>query len=177
LLAVSAVNLLSARSLPGVDFRDPGAVLARLNDVFPMEKQHGKYFTMWYGIYHKPDRTLRFANAAHPPPLLFTGPTRDDASMQLLTATGLAIGIMEGAEYDTDQVALGPYGRLLLYSDGVYEIARPDGSMWSASDFAQFAKTLSPADGPVLDRVLGHVRQMHGSEVLADDFSILELSY
>jgi phosphoserine phosphatase RsbU/P len=66
---------------------------------------------------------------------------------------------------------------LLLYSDGVYEIARPDGSMWSASDFAHFAATLNPADGAVLDRVLNHVKEMHGSEMLADDFSILELTF
>src|SRR5215510_12656506 len=81
LLAVSAANLLSAQSLAGVDFRDPGKVLIRLNDVFPMEKQNDKYFTIWYGVYRKPDRTLLFANAAHPPPLLFTGPTAADAPM------------------------------------------------------------------------------------------------
>jgi sigma-B regulation protein RsbU (phosphoserine phosphatase) len=176
LLAVSAVNLLGAHALAGVDFRDPAAVLRRLNDIFPMEKQNGKYFTIWYGIYRKPDRTLLFANAAHPPPLLFTGPMASDAPMQRLDATGLAVGIMEGAEYDMLQVPLGSYARLLVYSDGVYEIARPDGSMWSAKDFADFAGGLSPTDGPVLDRVLNHVRQMHGSDMLADDFSILELS-
>jgi sigma-B regulation protein RsbU (phosphoserine phosphatase) len=177
LLAVSAANLLAAQSLAGVDFRDPGKVLIRLNDVFPMEKQNDKFFTIWYGVYSKPDRTLRFANAGHPPPLLFTGPNAADAPMQRLKSTGLAVGMMAGSEYDTRQVVLGPYARLLLYSDGVYEIARPDGSMWSAGDFAQYASTLSPADGPVLDRVLDHVKEMHGSEVLVDDFSILEVTY
>src|SRR6516165_5216831 len=34
LLAVSAANVLSARSLPDTDFREPGQVLSRLNDVF-----------------------------------------------------------------------------------------------------------------------------------------------
>jgi sigma-B regulation protein RsbU (phosphoserine phosphatase) len=176
LLAVSAANLLGAQALAGVDFRDPGRVLTRLNDAFPMEKQNDKYFTIWYGIYRKPDRALLFANAAHPPPLLFTGPTAAAAPMQRLKSTGLGVGMLAGTEYDTRQVALGPYARLLLYSDGVYEIARPDGSMWSASDFAEYASTLSPTDGSVLDGVLNHVREMHGSETLADDFSILELT-
>ena len=74
LLAVSAANLLSAESLPGTDFRDPGQVLARLNDVFQMEKQDKKYFTIWYGVYQRPQRTLTYCNAGHPPALLFTGP-------------------------------------------------------------------------------------------------------
>src|SRR5262245_49563837 len=34
LLAVSAANVLSSRSLPETDFREPGQVCARLNDVF-----------------------------------------------------------------------------------------------------------------------------------------------
>jgi sigma-B regulation protein RsbU (phosphoserine phosphatase) len=176
LLAVSAANLLGARALPGTDFRDPGQVLARLNDAFPMEKQNDKYFTIWYGVYRKSDRTLLFSNAAHPPPLLFTGPSAAEAPMQRLKSTSLAVGMLAGTEYETRQVPLGPYARLLLYSDGVYEISRPDESMWSASDFAQYASTLSPNDGPVLDRVLNHVRSMHGSEMLADDFSILEMT-
>jgi predicted small metal-binding protein len=29
----------------------------------------------------------------------------------------------------------------------------------------------------VLDRVLNHVKEMHGSDMLADDFSILELTF
>jgi len=96
--------------------------------------------------------------------------------MQRLKSTGLAIGMLAGTEYETRQVSLGASARLLLYSDGVYEIARPDGSMWSASDFATYASGLSPGDGSVLDRVLGHVKEMHGSDILADDFSILELT-
>jgi sigma-B regulation protein RsbU (phosphoserine phosphatase) len=44
-LAVSAANLLSTGSLPDTDFRGPGAVVARLNDVFQTGRQSGKYFT------------------------------------------------------------------------------------------------------------------------------------
>src|SRR5262249_42837305 len=49
LLSVSAMNVIGARSLPGVDFRDPGQVLAGLNNAFQMDKHNNKYFTIWYG--------------------------------------------------------------------------------------------------------------------------------
>jgi sigma-B regulation protein RsbU (phosphoserine phosphatase) len=65
-LAVSAANLLSAGSLPGADFRGPGAVVARLNDVFQTELQSGKYFTTFYGVYNRGARSLAYCNAAHP---------------------------------------------------------------------------------------------------------------
>jgi hypothetical protein len=34
-----------------------------------------------------------------------------------------------------------------------------------------------PRDEPVGDRLLAHVRQLHGADVLADDFSILEARF
>ncbi|HVL11232.1 MAG TPA: response regulator, partial [Gemmata sp.] len=41
LLAVSAGNVLSSGGLPGVDLRDPGQVLTKLNDMFQMDRQDG----------------------------------------------------------------------------------------------------------------------------------------
>jgi sigma-B regulation protein RsbU (phosphoserine phosphatase) len=70
-------------------------------------------------------------------------------------------------------VELGPFARLLLYSDGVYEIARPDESMWTLPEYIDFVSGL-PREEPVADRLLAHVRRLHGSDVLADDFSVLE---
>jgi phosphoserine phosphatase RsbU/P len=176
LLAVSVNNLLAAQSLPGTDCRDPGKVLARLNDIFPMEKQHGKYFTIWYGVFNRSKRTLAYSNAGHPPALLYTGPSAGEATLHQLKSAGLAAGMIEGMAYDTKTIQLGAFARLLVYSDGVYEIARPDGSMWRIQEFVDYVSAL-PSEEPVGDRVLAHVRQQHGSDVLADDFSIVEVQF
>jgi phosphoserine phosphatase RsbU/P len=176
LLAVSVANLLASQSLPNTDCRDPGKVLARLNDVFPMEKQHGKYFTIWYGVFDRARRTLAYSNAGHPPALLHTGPSAAEATLHRLDAAGFAAGQIEGTEYDTRVVELGPFARLFLYSDGVYEIDRPDGSMWKLDEFVDFVSGL-PREDPVADRLLAHVRQMHGADVLVDDFSVLEARF
>ena len=76
LLSVSALNALRSQSLPQTDFRDPGQVLTALNKAFPMEQQNGLFFTIWYGIYHRPTRRLDYAGGGHPPALLLTGPDR-----------------------------------------------------------------------------------------------------
>src|SRR4051812_21090318 len=94
LLAVSAANLISSQSLPGVDFRNPGAVLTRLNDVFQMERQDGKFFTIFYGVFRKSDRTLLYANGGHPDGLLHSGPSAEAATLHQLTSTGPLIGMM-----------------------------------------------------------------------------------
>ena len=83
LLAVSVNNLLASQSLPNTDCREPDKVLSRLNDIFPMEKQNGKYFTIWYGVFNRVRRTLTCSNGGHPAALLHTGPSAAEATLQL----------------------------------------------------------------------------------------------
>jgi sigma-B regulation protein RsbU (phosphoserine phosphatase) len=174
LLAVSTNNLIASQSLPNTDCRDPGKVLARLNDTFPMEKQNGKYFTIWYGVFNRAKRTLTYSNGGHPPALLHTGPSAREATLHKLESVGMAAGMIEGMDFDSVTVELGPFARLLVYSDGVYEIAQPDKPMWSVHEFVEYVSSL-PREEPAADRLLTHVRQLHGSDVLADDFSFLEV--
>ncbi len=175
LLAVSAMNLLSAQSLPSTDFRDPGEVLTRLNEIFQMEKQNDKYFTMWYGVYQRPSRTLVFSNAGHPAALLYTGTSAATAELVQLEAAGPPIGMIDGIPYSASMVELGDFARLLVYSDGVFEIENTDGSMWQHSEFVEYVSGLRKEGEAIGDRLLAYVRQHHGSPMLADDFSILEV--
>ncbi|MEO1237864.1 MAG: GAF domain-containing protein, partial [Planctomycetota bacterium] len=64
LLAVSAGNALQSPNFPA-DRRDPAATLEALNQAFPMERHRNKFFTIWYGVYHRPSRTLTYATAGH----------------------------------------------------------------------------------------------------------------
>ena len=70
LLSVSAMNALRSQALPQTDFRLPGQVLGALNNAFQMDQQNGLFFTIWYGVYHKPTRRLDFSGGGHPPGLL-----------------------------------------------------------------------------------------------------------
>ena len=67
LLSVSAMNALRSQALPQTDFRQPGQVLAALNNAFQMDQQNGLFFTIWYGVYHKPSRRIDYAGGGHPP--------------------------------------------------------------------------------------------------------------
>jgi sigma-B regulation protein RsbU (phosphoserine phosphatase) len=175
LLAVSVNNLLASQALPNTDFLNPGQVLERLNMIFPMERQDDKYFTIWYGVFNKNDRTLTYSNAAHPAAILHTGTEPSDVSLQTLESVGFAVGMMDGTEYENQAVALGPFARLLLFSDGVYEIELvSDGSTWKYDHLVEYLSSLS-LESPVSDSLLGHVRSIGGSDSLADDFSIVEI--
>jgi sigma-B regulation protein RsbU (phosphoserine phosphatase) len=177
LLAVSAANTLSSQALPDVNFRDPAAVMTRLNDFFQMEKQNEKYFTIFYGVFDKTKRLLTYANAAHPAALLFTGVDADSAVLQQLDSIDPILGMLPpGMPFESKSVSLGEYARLLVYSDGVYEIDNPHGGMWKYPEFLEF---LAPRakEPDVMDQLYAHVRTIRGGDVLNDDFSILDLRW
>jgi sigma-B regulation protein RsbU (phosphoserine phosphatase) len=177
LLSVSARNVLSSQTLPGTDFRNPGQVLQALDQTFPMEKHNNKYFTIWYGVFHKSKRKLAYAGGGHPAALLRTGPDRAGATVKQLKSDGAAIGIGLGLPFTTSVVDLGPHAELFVYSDGVFEIEYKDGGgkMWKFEDFVRFLMQ-APEEAPI-DRLLAHARELRGADTLADDFSMVRLQY
>jgi sigma-B regulation protein RsbU (phosphoserine phosphatase) len=178
LLSVSALNALRSRSLPQTDFRDPGQVLTALNKAFQMDQQNGLFFTIWYGIYHKPTRRLDYAGGGHPPALLLTGPTREAAKQLALDSGGPMVGAVPDLEFSTSSCQVEAFGLLSLYSDGAFEVERPDGTTWPFGDFVEFMGSVerTPED-PGMDRLIRHAREMKGSDEFADDFSIVEVLF
>lgn len=177
LLSVSAMNVLSSQALPGTDFRDPAGVLRALNKTFEMERHDNKFFTIWYGVFDKTRRQLLYAGGGHPPALLFTGPDAATAQLSKLDSQGPMIGAWPDCPFEAAAVELADFAQLYLFSDGVFEVSRPDESMWQFSEFVEYLAS-QPREQPGLpDRLLAHVRQLHGADTLPDDFSMLEVLF
>ena len=174
LLSVSIINMLRSDSLPATDFGDPGAVLHALNERFQGNEQGGKLFTIWYGIIDIPSSTLKWAGGGHPDAILFE---TNAPSPILLPSTGLMMGVLRGQDYETLTRPLLPGSRIFMYSDGVYEVTQANGKIWSLPELVDYIGTLD-LDGPdVMDSVLEHVRGLRGSNVLEDDFTIVQAHY
>ena len=177
LLSVSAINTLRSQSLPQTDFLDPAQVLAALNRAFPMEQQNQLYFTIWYGVFDRTRRTIRFGAGGHPPAILLTGPTEAEATPHLLDATGPMVGAIADLEYGSSECPVDAYGKLFLFSDGAYEIERADGTMWPFGEFLEFMRRPSTPGVSDMDTLVGHVRALSGKHEFADDFSIVEFRF
>jgi sigma-B regulation protein RsbU (phosphoserine phosphatase) len=172
LLSVSALNAIRSEALAQTDFHDPGAVLAALNKAFPMERQNDMFFTIWYGVYRVSDRTLRWAGGGHPPALLVPP---DGGKPRHLDSDGPLIGAVDGLEFDSSETVVPPGASLYVYSDGAFEIGRPDGSMWPFSEFLQCFAGPSAAAAGRIDALLGRIRGVSGRDDFNDDFSMMEL--
>jgi sigma-B regulation protein RsbU (phosphoserine phosphatase) len=176
LLSVTAINVIRSGSLPNTDFRDPGAVLSALNNAFLMERQNNMYFTLWYGVYHAPTRTLRHASGGHPASLLLTPSTAGGSTSQRLLAPGLIIGAMEDMVYTAQSCQVPPGSQLLVLCDGCYEVADSAGRMLEFDEFERFMQQHGPQpDG--LERLFQWLRARHGEGPLDDDFSIVRVQF
>lgn len=172
LLSVSVMNVLKARSMPNVDFADPGAVLAALNETFPMDRQNNMFFTLWYGVYSTDTRELAFACGGHPPAVLFVPA---EAAPHPLRAAGAIVGGFPGAPYVTDRCHIPPGSRLVAFSDGVYELARPSGATVQLDEF--MAEVARLARGSTLDGILDWAKGVRAGAGFEDDVSILEVEF
>jgi sigma-B regulation protein RsbU (phosphoserine phosphatase) len=167
LLSISVLNVLRTQLLANTDFYDPSAVLAGLNRAFPMVRNNDKYFTIWYGVFHQPTRLLTYASGGHHAAVLVTSPGE---GLQLQSG-GAVIGVVSDLKFPSAQVDVPPAATLYLFSDGVYEIARPDESWQSHKEFSQYLEENIPPVETIAERA----RKMHGVEEFEDDFSLLQL--
>lgn len=174
LLSVAVINVLRSSALAQTDYRDPSKVLAALNEMFPMERQGNMFFTIWYGVYDEAERTLSYATGGHPPAILLrdNGAGASDASL-LITYGGMAIGAFPDIEFDSATVPIEPGDRLLLLSDGTFEVDRGDDDMLSVDDLAAYTAGTSDLPHAVLD----WVRSFGDGGALPDDFSLLRIEF
>lgn len=173
LLSVSAINVLRAQSLAGVDFLDPASVLSGMNETFNMEKQNQMYFTFWYGIYNKNSKELTYGSGGHPPAILI----RDNQIIKLSTP-GMVIGGLSEATFTSNHITIKPNDRIYILSDGVYEIDYlGKNTMMTVDDFAQ--ELLKPPY-PNMTKVQSMVKfcsDAQGSPYFSDDYSLVEILF
>lgn len=173
LLSVSAMNVLRSQTLPGTDFRDPGAVLSMLNNMFQMAEHNNLYFTIWYGVYQRRQRRLLYASGGHPPAILFNG----GEDVQRLGTKGAIIGWVPDVKYAAAACPVGENAKLYVFSDGAFEVSRPDGSMLKPEDFlAELGRPSEPGVSD-LDRILLSIREYGGTDTLDDDFSMVRVVF
>jgi sigma-B regulation protein RsbU (phosphoserine phosphatase) len=176
LLSISAMNTVRNHTLAATDFHDPNQVLSGMNNAFQMDRHNGLYFTMWYGVYNKRQRRITFASGGHPPAILLP-PASSPATVDLLGKPGMVIGGLPDQEFTLDTRHVEPGSTLYVFSDGIYEVERPDGSMPTLEEFGQIVVGAPVAEGSKVETTLDAIRALHGSDQFDDDVSIVEIRF
>ena len=97
----------------------PAAVVGALNNFLFDDLNHADYFiTLFYAQIDLAKGCLRYANAGHPPPMLFNAKCGEFVD---LDADGLIVGIRKYVSYEERVLDLSDGDVVLFYTDGLLE--------------------------------------------------------
>jgi len=167
-------GMLRAEVLSGLP---PDRILHDLNQLAQEDLAHShRFVTLFYSDYDPRSRLLRYANAAHNPPLIWR---RQAGSVERLDAPGLLIGLQSEAEYGCGQAVLEPGDALLYYTDGVTEATGFGGERFDEERlvgvFQAAASSGLGAQG-ILDQLFARLDRFVGTDrQLEDDASMVVL--
>jgi len=176
LLSVSVINVLRAHALPNTDFKKPDQVLIGLNETFPGEMHNDMFFSIWYGVYCMSTRKLTYSSGGHPPALLLSRSVEDDIQLDQLRTPNFIVGGKRDITYQSEIREIRDPSRLYIFSDGVYDITKTNGSIWRIDEFVEFASKSFKLDQSNLDLVLSHAKELGQQKEFDDDFTIVEIT-
>lgn len=101
-------------------YTEPADLMKRINDQIVGNLESIQYITAIIGKIDTEKKTLVYANASHPPPLLARGKN----VFELTGNKNTLLGKFDRAKYAEDTVALMSMDKLLFYTDGVTEASR-----------------------------------------------------
>jgi sigma-B regulation protein RsbU (phosphoserine phosphatase) len=175
LLAVTVLEFLRSQIPRDFDFSKPAQVIERLNRTFQMKDHAGKFFSVWYGVYSRPARTITYVNAGHPPALLLS---RKNGAPQVVRTPpgGPVLGVLPKIHAPEITVPFPPGSEIYLFTDGLYELLDPEGGHGSYDEFMVHLEAETKQRRPVWDAMLqwsAHARQ-NGS--VDDDVSLMRFT-
>ncbi len=152
--------------------QDAQTAIQDANTMIANDAESGMFVTLLYGTLDPETMTLTYVNAGHNPPILF----RKDGTQALLNGTGIALGAMEGAEYQEKTVSLAPGDLLVCYTDGVTEAI--NGREEQFGDARLSATVQGCQDrGPeeIINTIMEAVNDFCGNEPQFDDMTMVVL--
>ena len=149
---------------------EPSEICERVNEQLCEENEQGLFVTCWLGCVNLSTGIMKFANAAHNPPVLYDG----DSYKFLEQKSGIMLAAMEGSKYVQHQIQLKEGSRLFLYTDGVTEAQNKDGDLFGEPLLlGALAKTAALSAKDAISVVNAEVERFAGGAEQADDITAL----
>ncbi|MEJ2209337.1 MAG: GAF domain-containing protein [Anaerolineae bacterium] len=154
-----------------IDGRSPAAAVARTNELILSDARTDLFVTLFYALLEPGSGKLTFVNAGHMPPVLVRAA---DGSTQELHTPGMALGVLEQAEFQEDVVYIEPGDALVLYTDGITEAANADRDLFGRQRLAEVVSAHRHGSAQELARAIDDaVAEFVGDAPQSDDFTLL----
>jgi len=151
---------------------DPEGVVQVLNELLCQRHvQWTSFVTVQYLVLDLRQRHMQFICAGHPPILL----CHADGEMERLgSLPNLPLGVENAFPYRQEERSLQPGDRLLLYSDGAYELQNVQGDMLGLSRLEALFNAAVPASPRVtIEAIQKALRAFSNAQSPHDDTTLL----
>jgi len=148
-------------------------MMTRVNGFLNERAKGEKYATAFYCTIHR-NGELRWSNAGHPKPIL----VRPGSDLVSLESTGMPLGMLDVAEYDTKVIQLKPGDKVVLYSDGLSEAENADGEFFDQKAFRDVLRdNASEGSAELHAKLVESVEEFTDAADPSDDITTLVLEY
>src|SRR2546425_3548943 len=151
----------------------PAQVCGHLNRVVSENSRAGRFTTLFYGVLDFTDRTLRYTNAGHVPPML----VRQNGEVIRLSDGGTVLGIFPDAAYEERQVRLEAGDRLVLLTDGITEAENAGGEEFGEDRLTRLLVENRRLPADELKRVLLDAVASFAAHGFQDDATLVIVDY
>jgi serine phosphatase RsbU (regulator of sigma subunit) len=149
----------------------PERVLAAVNRRMLQDAQAGLFVSAFFGVLDPSSGRLAYGNAGHNPPLLLRSGGDD---LQLLTRTGMVLGVLEDEVWESRSIDLAPGDVLLAYTDGATEAQDAAGDFFGEDRLREAVRANRDAlAGEMKEAILTALAEFVGEAPQADDITLL----
>lgn len=154
------------------EWGSPSQLCARINSVLCSNIASGKFVTLFYGVLDAQRNTLRYTSAGHLSPILI----KACGSATQLENGGALLGVFPDWKYEDSITELSAGDRVLLFTDGITEAARPSGEEFGEARLIAAIQSMLDQDPATLQaRLLGEIKEFCNSQ-LQDDATLIVIS-
>jgi sigma-B regulation protein RsbU (phosphoserine phosphatase) len=158
----AAVHALAGEMLP------TGELCRRINRIVAANVGSGKFITFFYGVLDSA-RRFSYTNAGHCEPIL----VRQNGECVRMNHGGVVLGVFPDWEYREEHVDLEPGDRLVLFTDGITEIANATGEEFGEERLMELLRANRALDAEAIEkRVMAAIAEFSGGN-FQDDATLI----
>ena len=150
----------------------PELALSAVNRRIVADTYANQFVTVFYGTLDLVTGTLTYCNAGHNPPILLSAEEED--AVQLLSRTGMALGVVENAVWEQGIVQLAHGDVVVLYTDGVTDAQDQQGTFFGKERLQEAARAnLFRSAQEVQEALIAEVHGFVGDAPRFDDLALM----
>ncbi|MCW2278508.1 PP2C family protein-serine/threonine phosphatase [Heliophilum fasciatum] len=158
--------------------QEPGAVLKQINEQFSTMVEGeltGTFVTAFSVLINQATGEVKYGNAGHPTPILIRG---DGRTVERLDTDGFPLGLFDYSNYEQKVVQMEPGDKLVLYTDGIYDVMNKQRRILGMNKFMDIVWELRQLDAHSLsDEIMRRIHDFAGGAAQPDDICLMVVEY